>query len=428
MKPTIRTPRNSYRADLPWTADLQMGLIELTGNKSPGYFSKSSYAYRAMLLRGTELASIPWQVKRGDTILKRHSVIDILTEFGPESNWVESIIATEIDLLLTGQAFWLRDYDIVKRLCPTTIEVKTSRSGISSFEQTIGGEIVNRFARDEITYFREYHPEGLLDVGTSSMEVIKDAVDLEREALLYMKAFFKNDATPSLLLTTEQDVGINVRKALLLAWNKAFKGRREAHKVAILDKGMEAQKLSHSMKDNTVVEIRDQARGDICAGLGVPKILVGDLTESTYANAQEARKYMIEDVTLPRARFFEGVINQDLLRHIDSGLTFEFIDDDLQILQEDKSAKWERLSGAIEQGVITREYAAEVMGWPLNVELTDEQTVVRSWIRKSHKALKRGDSANVPFETDKLSMMRQLAIRAKLDSAESLSEVSEAFK
>jgi len=440
MKSRIVTPRNAFRADLPWTAELRAGLYELTDGKRKGggYYSKSSWANACMNIRGTELANLPWKITRNDKVIEKHPLIDMLTKFGPESNYAEAIHATEIDLLLCGQAFWLRDVDILKRLNPTTIEVIKSKDGISEFKQTIEGEVVNRFPREEVVYFREYHPDDDLGAGVAVTEVAKTDIDVENEASKYIDAFFKNDATPSLLLTTEQTVSTPEMNKVLLWWNTKFRGYRNAHKVAMADRGLKAQILSKSLKENAIIGVRDQARGGICVAYRVPSILVGNMQEATYANAQEARKFMIEDVTLPRSVYYQDTINQDLVQHVDEGVKFEFASEELHILQEDTNLKWDRLSEAERQGIVTREFVASEMGWPepeekepvpeqLEVSLTSEDETLRAWRRKANKSFKAGKGANVDFETDEIAESKQMAIRAKLSDSSALEDVKLAF-
>ena len=433
MRDQIVTPRQAFRADLPWTEDLRAGLYELTSGRrlGGGYFSKSSYAYACMVLRGTELASLPWRITRNGEVVESHPLIDMLTEFGPESNYAAGMASTEIDQLLAGAGYWLRDYDVLKRLNPTTIEVLRARDGISGFKQTIDGQHTNTFPREEVVYFREYHPDDDLGPGIPTMTVVKQAVDIERQCLLYIDAFFKNDATPSLLLTTEQQVPEKTLLETLARWRKKFQGVRKSHEVAMADRGLKAQILSHSLKDNRVIEIRDQARGEICVGMRVPKILIGDMEKATYANAQEARKFMIEDLIIPRSRHYADAINQDLVQQVDPSVVFEFAVEELQILQEDANSKWERLSGAIDQQVITKEFAAAEMGWPETAMPADDepldQPVLRSWKRKATKALKRGESPDVSFVTDEISMEQQQRIHARLVQATDALSVTRAF-
>jgi len=401
-----------------------------TGYASVKAYVKSPWAFACMQIRSSELANLPWRITRDGVVVESHPLIDVLTQFGQESNYVEAMQSTEIDLLLTGKAFWLKDVDLIQRLNPNTIKVKSTPSGIDGFVQTIDGKVVNTFSRDEVVYFREFNPAKDLDPGVPVVEVVKGAIAIEYEAGLYAEAFFKNDATPSLLLSTDQSVQPAEMDRIKGWWDKAFKGSRKQHKVAFADKGLKAQVLSSTMKDIALTTVRDQARNDICAGFRVPKILVGAMEEATYANAQEARRFMLEDVIIPRSKYFADVINAELVRKVDPAVTFEFVPQDLQILQEGANEKWKRLSDAVVQGAISLPFARAQMGWPeaaapINPAEkpaapppTAEEVEVRAWRRKAARALQAGKGADVPFECSWIPSGRQATIRAALPGAE----------
>lgn len=422
MKPKIRSARRVV--DMPdWYGggyDLATGMIS-----SDTQYTKSSWAYACMNIRGTELAGLPWHITKNGKIVKKHVIIDLLTQFGPESNYAEAVQSTEIDMLRIGAAFWFRDVDILKRLNPGTIKVLKNRAGITGFQQTISGKVVNTFKREEIVYFKEYNPGDDLGVGVPVMDVIKNAIDTEYEALQYVEAHFKNDAVPGLLLTTEQIVPETEMNRIIQWWNARFRGTRNKGKVGIADRGLKAEKITDSIKDNAVVEIRDQARNDICVGMRVPKILVGSMTESTYANAKEARKYLIEDTIIPRAKYYADTINQDLVRHIDPNVKFEFALDELNILQEDTDSKWARLSEGMELGLISPEFVRTEMGYP--EESAADKQPLRSWQKKALNALKRGESPDVAFETDIITVDKQIQLHARLAQASTVKDVKRAF-
>ena len=405
-----------------------IGSYELVNNRrSVSDYTKSTWAYACMNIRGSELAGLPWRITRNGKTLDSHPLIDMLTNFGEESNYASSIIATEIDQLLHGYAFWLRDLDVLTRLNAGTITVKANREGIQEFIQTINGEIVNRFKRDDIVYFREFNPVNDLGAGVSVIEVLKEEIALEFEASEYIKAFFKNDATPSLLLTTDQTVSQTEMNKVLLWWKSRFQGSKNAHKVAMADRGIKAQILSASLKDNAIVEVRDQARNDICVAMRVPKILVGAMEEAIYSNAQEARKFMIEDMIIPRSKHYADAINQDLIQKVDPSVVFEFDPSSLPLLQEDATAKWERLDRAIERGVISVEFARQEMGWADSAAPQGIPSAARSWKRKAINAFNRGELPDVDFETDSIAADEQLRIHDKLSKAGSIQSIVRAF-
>ena len=120
----------------------------------------------------------------------------------------EAIRATEIDMCTNGAAFWLKDRDRLARLNPITIEVVINNKGVTGFKQRIycpaAQTIRTDVPRDEVVYFREYHPTDDLGKGTAKLDVAKNAILAEYEAQRYIKSFFENDATPGLLMHTEQ--------------------------------------------------------------------------------------------------------------------------------------------------------------------------------------------------------------------------------
>ena len=431
------SPRSAQRVvDIPGPGswDLYGGQNKLAKN-----FIKSPWAFACMDIRGSELAGLPWGlVDRNGTEVKSHALIDMLTEFGMESNFFEALRATEIDLLLGSQlggvAYWFRDVDQLVRLDPEMIRIKQDRTGIQGFEQFLNGRKVGTFERDQIVYFREYNPDNQLLPGPSVYQAVWRAICIEYEAGLYAEAFFKNDATPSILLSTESDIQQNDLEKLRDWFNRTFSGARQAHKTGFLSKGFKAQILSTSMKDIALTEIRTRAQNDICAGFRVPSILVANMVDATYANANEARKFCLEDVVIPRSKFVAGVINADLIHKVDANVSLRFYPDRLPILQE---AEWGKLKEGVQGNIITAEFARSRMGWPdtaapdeAPIPVTDTvfEPTARAWAKKSTKALKAGRSANVDFETDQIAPERQQAIRSRLAAATTPADVQNAFR
>lgn len=417
MKDTILTPRSRRALDIPGLGSYEL----VTGQKSSGgSYSKSPWAFSCMQVRATELARLPWRITRNGEAVDSHPLIEMLNQFGQESNYAEAMIASEIDLLMSAAAYWLMDGDILRRLNPNTITVKADRSGIKAFVQTIEGKVVNRFARDEIVYFREHSPDTDLLPGVAVMDVISKAVAVEHEAGLYVEAYFKNDAVPGILLSTDQSVDTIEMDKVKSWWNKQFRGSRNKGKVGFVDKGLKATPLSADLGKQALVEVRDQARQDICVGFRVPEVLL-KMSDATFANAQEARKFMLEDVIIPRAEYFAGVLNADLVSKVDPSVEFTFAFEEMELLQEDANAKWDRLNSAIQAQVISVEFARQEMGWPEDaapdVKMTPEQTDLRAWRRKSLKSLRAGNGASVDFESRHIRPAIRSALMAQLDGA-----------
>jgi len=430
---TIVSPRSAYRTlDIPG-----LGSFELTsgqGGTAPKAYVKSAWAHAAMNIRAQELAGLPWRISKNGVTQENHPLLQLLTDFGRESNYAEAMSATEIDLLTFAKSFWLLDGDVLQHLDAPTIAVKADQTGVLEFVQTIRGKVVNRFAREELVYFKEYLPGSDLLPGKPLIEVVNNAVQIEYESGRYIEAFLANDATPSLLLSTEQIVEQPILEKTLAWWNKTFRGSKKAGKVGMVDRGLKAQVLSTSLREIALVELRESARNDICAGLRVPYLLVGAMVKSTYANVAEARRFLLEEIVIPRGKYIADVINEDLVSKIDPEVKFEFLPNQIELLQEAQSLKWERLNSAVAAGAISLPFARAEMGWPESAAPPTppapepQQPVLRSWSRKALKAMRAGESADVPFETDEISLREQAAIRAQLKAAKSVADVETVFR
>lgn len=401
-----------------------------------GEYAKSAWAFRCMQIRAIELAALPWRVTRNGEMVEEHEVIDWLNGFGPEGNFTTALIATELDLCLTGAAYWLIDQDRLARLNPNTVKVQRTKTGITGFSQTIQGVTSAMFPREEVIYFREFHPQDDLGPGIAIIKIAENAILTEYESSRYVKAFFENDAMPGLLLSTDQTIQRTAITELLAWWTDKFGGARKHHKAAFLDKGFKATVLSSNLREMALQDVRDQARRDICTAFGVPMILVGSMDEATYANAQEARKHLLIDVIIPRAGYYASVINEQFVSQIDPSVKFEFATEELSILQEDTNAKAERLGKLLEQGVIDAKFVREELGFPETARpstpppapaAVPAEAALRAWQRKAMRAFQAGKPANVPFLTEDITPARQEAIDARLASATSEQMIREAF-
>jgi HK97 family phage portal protein len=390
---------------------------------------KSPTAYACMSIRGQELANVPWHIVRNDEVLESHPLIDMLLDFGPESNWQKGMLYTELDMLNYGAALWLRDVDVLKKLHPDTMKVNKTREGISGFTQTING-IKTTFSRDEIIYFREYHPEDDLDFGIPVVEVCKKSINAEIEALLMIEAYFKNDATPGIVLSTDAIVPQTEASRIVRWWNARFRGSRKKGNVGVADRGLKPVVVGNSMKDSAVIDILEYTVGDICKAFRLDKVLVGSAKDATFLNLPETRRIMIEDVIMPRAQEYENVINQDLVQKTYPDVKFQFAWDELPILQEDATLKEARLASMFDKGIISAQYYREEMG----IEESDKGDEVDKgkvaedkWQKKAVKAILRGDKADVSFDTDNIDIDRQYLLHARLTNCNTEEEVKRAF-
>ena len=322
----------------------------------------------------------------------------------------------------SGAAFWLKDTDRLARLNPITIEVVVSTAGVQGFKQRLlvnGQTITRTFQRDEVVYFREFHPTDDLGKGTAKLEVAKNAILAEYEAQRYIKSFFENDATPGLLMHTEQQIVKTELDKLKTWWTTTFTGAKNKHKVGWVDQGMDATVLTSDLRAMALTEVRDEARRDICAIFGVDPILIGSMGKGSFSNTHEARlgadaggDPAAWGLLLERDQQGAGGRHRRGCRAGDGDRR------DPDPARGQGQAGDPAHGSARQAKVVTVEFVRKSLGIPedagpstdeikaeadkqLEAEAQAKQPEdMAKWQRKAMKALRAGHSANVPFDTD----------------------------
>ena len=140
----------------------------------------------------------------------------------------------------------------------------------------------------------------------------------------------------------------------------------------------------------------------------------------------------MENLIIPESKMYANAINQDLVAQVDSSVKFEFVPGELPIMQEDENAKVIRLNTMLSAGIISPEYFREQMdieesAKPDDKEREEKERVEKQYEKKAMKAMARGDSPDVAFDTDILNVDRRILIAARLKNAKTEDDVQRAF-
>ena len=154
------------------------------------------------------------------------------------------------------------------------------------------------------------------------MEAISLEADIDNKASVYNRNFFKNNATPWGILSTDKDLDQPTSQRLLNAWNSKFKGIENSSKTAILSWGLKYQQVTISQKDMELVEQRKFTRDEILGIFKVPKSILW-LSETVNVWNVKAfdntfKTYAIQ----PLATYIASVFNATLFKNI---WYFEFV-------------------------------------------------------------------------------------------------------
>lgn len=195
-------------------------------------------------------------------------------------------------LALTGNAFWFRDREAKELwpLIPGNVKaVSTPDALIDHYLYRVGGQdVVIDYA--DVLHFRQLNPDSWV-WGQGDLSAAKNVVMTDIFAQLWNKSFMLNSAKPEGVLETDQTIDDDaVRNRLIQSWNDLHRGVDKAGSTGLLEAGVKYTPIGGSMKDMDFVNLRKDARVEICAAFGVPPSIVGLLEYANYSNLEQQTK------------------------------------------------------------------------------------------------------------------------------------------
>ena len=138
------------------------------------------------------------------------------------------------------------------------------------------------FRYDEVFHVPGLGFNGL--VGFSPIAMMKNSLGTTLAVEKYGSAFFKNGAQPSGVL--EHPGVLKNPEKIRENWSDVYGGPNNAHKVAVLEEGMQYKAISLPPEDSQFLSTRQFGVNEICRIFRVPPHLVGDLEHATFSNIE----------------------------------------------------------------------------------------------------------------------------------------------
>ena len=185
----------------------------------------------------------------------------------------------------------------------------------------------------------------------------------------------------------------------------------------------------------------------------------------------EERRSIYTETLIPRARYYQSQINTYLVEEIDPTVEFQFLFDELEVMQPDKKMEAERLAILVNAKIIKPEVAALEMGYteedvpeeeepnpvppalqpftgmppeapesqnkPLSDETREEEppsdesqfkAEIGAWRRKALRTWKAEQKATCDFVVSVIPGVLEESIKAQLDVAESIDDIRAIFE
>ena len=150
-------------------------------------------------------------------------------------------------------------------------------------------------------------------IGKSVIEAARESIGLGLAADQFGGSFFGNGANVSAVLTHPGRLSDEAYKRLMASWARRYSGLDNAHKTAILEEGMNLQKVSISPQESQFLETRKFGVEDIARFFRIPLAYLGSLeNSSTRANIEEQGIQFQRNTVLPWVKRWEAEFNRKL--------------------------------------------------------------------------------------------------------------------
>ncbi len=226
---------------------------------------------------------------------------------------------------------------------------------------TPGGANVNYLA-DEIFWLRNFNPENQF-YGLSPLKPLMRTLTGDVFAREYNNNFFKNDATPGFLLTTDGSLSDSAYKRMQKDWEQTQGSYKNAFKPRILEGGLKPHTTGTPNKDMNFIDFLKLNREETTAKFGVPPAMVGIFEFANYANARVQQELYWTLGVKPLLLMIISYLNSTFIPEYEDNLFAEYDLSEVKVLQEDSKEKNDRVNQNFNSTIITRNEARLELGY-----------------------------------------------------------------
>jgi HK97 family phage portal protein len=274
-------------------------------------YQRNVVAYQAINKVADAIASVRWNVFRGQQELTDHPILELISNPNPLQSGPQYMRAKVGFLLIAGNGYEERvkvgrDVRELYQLRPDRMKVIQSATGIPKgycYEangRRVTFDVDANTMDSDVRHLRMFNP---LDdwYGMSPIEAGAYGIDQHNEAMKWMQALLQNSARPSGALVTKDgeelsEENFNRLKAQI---EEQYSGASNAGRPMLLEGGLDWRQMGMSPSDMAILETKFSAARDVCLAFGVPPQLIGIPGDNTYSNYAEARLAFWEDTVIP---------------------------------------------------------------------------------------------------------------------------------
>lgn len=170
-----------------------------------------------------------------------------------------------------------------------------------------------------------FHLRGLASDGINSYSPVslhRESLSLAVATMQFGNRFFGNDSRPGGILQAKTRLSQEAADRMRASWESAHQGLTKAHRVAVLEEGVEWKQVGIPPEDAQFLETRLFQVQTIGRIFRMPPHKIQELSRATYSNIEEQELEYGADTLGPEIIAFEQQCNKDLLMPSEKGKYF----------------------------------------------------------------------------------------------------------
>ncbi len=204
--------------------------------------------------------------------------------------------------------------------------------------------------QSDVFHLRGLSMDGL--VGLSAISEHRQALALSLATLEFGTRFFGNDSRPGGILQAKTRLSKEASDRMKKSWEEAHQGLTNAHRVAVLEEGVEWKQVGIPPEDSQFLETRLFQIQSVARIFRIPPHKIGELSRATFSNIESQAIEYVRDCLRPWLTNWEQQINKDLLLPSEKGRYFAEHKMDV-LLRGETSARFAAYQLAIQNGVMS---------------------------------------------------------------------------
>jgi len=297
--------------------------------------------------------------------IENHILLDLLHKPNPAQTKNEFLEFTFTNLELTGESFWLKERNkqgvviALWPLNPAKMEHKVTSNILDGWIYNNNGKRIPVEA-NEIVQHKYTDPTNIWR-GMGVVKAAARSIDTDTQSADYNRRFFANNGRIDAALQTKDELSNESFARMKTEWNDVYGGVINAHKIAILEGGLEYKPLAITQKEMDFLESRKFNRDQILALFRVSATILGISENVNRSNAEAGEAVFAKRVLLPKLERLTSNITENLAPDFDPKLIVSFANP----VPEDKEFTLKERESAINKYRTINEIRADVGDEPL---------------------------------------------------------------